>query len=315
MAGDEIDLAIDEDKKVPLLKEEDITVVNDDDQPIETAKVEEGKKPVEIPVELGIDELKSQLEESRNKQRIAEAEAAEARRAAEAASSEAQDTNLLLIDGAIEAVKRDQAVKKAAYRDALQMGDYDKAAEINEQMVENASKVLQLERGKTEYEARARQPKNSDVVEQFASRLSPRSADWVRKHPEYVTDQRLNQKMVAAHNLAVADGIKADTDEYFSYVEGILKVESSAGVQRAAPKPADPPKREEEAVSDAGKETKRRDSPPPAAPGSGRAATNNGNPNVIRLTAAERETARDLGMTEKEYALNKAQLIKEGRLN
>jgi phage I-like protein len=36
---------------------------------------------------------------------------------------------------------------------------------------------------------------------------------------------------------------------------------------------------------------------------------------VIRLSRAEVETAKSLGMTEKEYAANKMALQKEGRMN
>ena len=66
-------------------------------------------------------------------------------------------------------------------------------------------------------------------------------------------------------------------------------------------------------VSSASAPVQRR-SAPPAAPVT-RAGTANGQrPNVVRLSRAEAETARDLGMSEQEYARNKQLLQKEGRL-
>jgi phage I-like protein len=38
-------------------------------------------------------------------------------------------------------------------------------------------------------------------------------------------------------------------------------------------------------------------------------------PNTVRLTAAEREIASDLGMSEQDYARNKLALQKEGKLH
>jgi phage I-like protein len=54
-----------------------------------------------------------------------------------------------------------------------------------------------------------------------------------------------------------------------------------------------------------------RSAPPAAAP------VNRGNgtrPGVVKLSGVEAETAKMLGMTEKEYALNKLALQREGKL-
>ena len=54
---------------------------------------------------------------------------------------------------------------------------------------------------------------------------------------------------------------------------------------------------------------------PPAAPVSRSGTGTGGRPNVVSLTRAEREAARDMGMTEQDYARNKVALIKEGKLS
>lgn len=146
----------------------------------------------------------------------------------------------------------------------------------------------------------------ADPVEELASQLSPKSADWVRRNPQCVTDPRLYQKMVAAHNLAIADGYAPDTEDYFGFIEDTLKIN-----RRQAPARAEA--EDDEPMSSASKPVQRR-SAPPAAPVT-RAGTASGQrPNVVRLSRAEAETARDLGMSEEEYARNKQLLQKEGRL-
>ena len=95
--------------------------------------------------------------------------------------------------------------------------------------------------------------------------------------------------MIAAHNLAVADGAAVETDAYFAAVESIL------GLTKAAPAAEDPPTRR---------------SPPPAAP-VGRPE----NPRAVRLSAEEVEMASMMGMTNEEWAKNKQALRAEGRLH
>ena len=60
--------------------------------------------------------------------------------------------------------------------------------------------------------------------------------------------------------------------------------------------------------------TQRR-SAPPAAPVSRGGNGTGSNPNRVTLSAAEREMAQMMGMTNQEYAQNKLSLQKEGKLN
>ena len=192
-------------------------------------------------------------------------------------------------------------IAKANYKAAMSNGDYEAAATYQEEMSQHAAKLLQLEQGKQALETAPPPPapvaRSSDPVEAFASQLSPASADWVRKHPQFVTDPRLNQKMIGAHNVVTADGYTADTPEYFAAVENIL------GLRKQA---------QSEETSSASRSTGGRSSaPPPAAPVS--RETRGGN--VVRLTAEEREMAQMMKMTPEEYAKNKLALKKEGRLH
>ena len=106
------------------------------------------------------------------------------------------------------------------------------------------------------------------------------------------------QKMIAAHNLAIADGHRADTDDYFSAVEETLKINRKV-------------EQNESALSSASEPARRRESAPAAAPVS-REGTRT---NVVRLTEAQKEMAAMMKMTPQEYAQNLVALKKEGKIH
>lgn len=280
----------------PIEKEPEIEIVKAEETPKADEKI--------ISADDGIGELRRQLEAERMGRAEAERRANEAAQAAYQARNEVEDTNLHLVNNAIDTVKRNNDILKAQYRDAMAIGDYDKVAEINDAMGENHARLRDLAAGK---EAMERKPKPeaprlvaSNPVEALASQLTPRSAAWVRAHPECATDPRLYQKMIAAHQLAVADGIQPDSDEYFEAVESTMRIAPSRQ-ERVDP------------MAEAAKPIQRR-SAPPAAPVSRNGTGTGSRPNVVRLTSAEREIASMMKMTEQEYAREKMRLQKEGKL-
>jgi len=261
----------------------------------------------EIEPEIGIESLKEQLEKEKLTRIEMERRAREFAASAMQAKNEAQDSNLHLVTNAIESVKQNNEVLKNNYAQAMTAGDYDRAAEYQQAMSSNSAKLLQLEQGKQALESMPKQQAPatigaSDPVEALASQLTPRSAAWIRKNPQFASDPRQYQRMLAAHNLAVTDGIAPDTDEYFDSVETTLRM------RRPEPVQSDDP------MSDAAKPTQRR-TPPPAAPVSRSGAGPGTRPNTVRLTSAEREMAGMMGMTVEEYAKNKLALQREGKLN
>jgi len=282
--------------------------LGEDPKPAEDIIVEKSEeKPAEAdPVDNTLETLKEQLENERKARQEAQRRASEAEYSAYEAKGEVQDTSLHLVSNAIDTVIQNNNILKANYRDAMAMGDFDTAADIQSEMSSNAAKLLQLEQGKQALENQPRQPAPTpyvaDPVEALASQLSPRSADWVRRNPEYATDPRLYQKMLAAHNLAMADDIPADSDDYFDAIEDTLRIrrQDNSG--------------DYDAMADAEKPTQRR-SAPPAAPVSRSGGGGGSKPNRVTLTAAEREMASMMGMTPEEYGRNKLTLQKEGKLN
>lgn len=288
-------------------KNEPIVEIIDDQVDQNAKSKEENKEDGEEDVEAQLKSLKTRLEKERQARKEAEERARQAQQKLHSAYNEVEDTNLQLINSAIDTVKRDNDILKSHYSAAMSAGDYEKAAEIQETMSLNSAKLLQLENGRHAMENKPKTAPqvSSDPVEQFASQLSPRSAEWIRKNPQCVTDPRLMQKMVAAHNLAVADGYQPDSDDYFSVIEDTLKLNRREKRQEAQEQHND-----ESPLSSASKPAPRQ-APPPPAPANRNGSTR---PSVVRLTSAEAETARMLGMTDIEYAKHKVALQKEGKL-
>lgn len=276
-------------------------------------KIEEPKEeaPAEISPEDGIETLKKRFEEERLARIEAEKRADVAARMAHEARGQVDEGNLQLVTSAIDTLKRETDILKVNLRAAMASGDYSAAADAQEAMADAKAKLLQLENGRAALQEQAKNPRIHpqqipayDPVETLASQLSPRSAAWVRAHPEFARNERLTQKMVAAHNLVTADGVQPDTDEYFETVERILGVQAPAASVAAAEAP----------MSAAAAPAQRRSSPAAAPVSRSGTGTGGGSPNVVRLSADEREMAKMMGMTAEEYARNKLALIKDGKL-
>lgn len=278
--------------------------IEDDLKDIEVQVEETGgdDTPAVVPPEDGIADLKRQLDAEVARRQEAERRAAEAAQMAHAARIDKEDTDIQLVANAIDTLDRDTELLKQSLQYAMQTGNYAQQVALQEEISDNKAKLLQLRNGldamKSKPKAPPPQAMPADPVEAFAARLTPRSADWVRSHPEFVRDPAKNRKMIAAHELAVADGIVPDTDAYFEAIEATLRIKPAA-VQA-----------EEEASSTAAKVIQRRDAAPAAAP----VSRGQSSRNVVRLTAAEREMAEMMNMKPEEYAKHKMALQKEGKL-
>jgi hypothetical protein len=262
-------------------------------------------EPEALKPDDAIKALKAQLTEAQSAKLDADRRAREAAEAATAATAEKYDSNLHLITNAIGTLSQKQENLKSLYKEALANSDFQAATNFNDELLDTKLRLSQLEAGKQELEKTPppvfEQPQIADPVERVASRLSPRSADWLRNHPEYATDPKLFNKMVAAHNVVVSSDIAPDTDEYFSEVESILKINRTATHETGT-------------FSDAAQPVKTR-SGPVAAPVSRGAAPGAPSSTRITLTREQAEMAEMMGMTPQEYAKNMQLLKREGKMH
>jgi len=258
---------------------------------------EDGSKKKDVDPAAALEKLKRKLKQEKDRANEAESRARAAIAQASSASNEMDDTHLHLVGNAISTIKRDQDILKMNYRDSMASGDYDRVAEIQEAMSTNAAKLLQLENGFNDMKNKPKQvvppPQQKDfTVEDLITRVTPKSAEWLKEHQDDLGDARSLRIMGRAHDDAVDMGIKAESKEYFKFIEKRLGIGS----------PSEPVDDDTEVFSEAAKPMQRRQSPP-AAP-----VTRSGNgsgqrPNEIRLTREQVEYAKISGLTPKEYYL------------
>ena len=292
---------------------EDAPKVEIVEEKAETPVVEE--KKAEVTPDEGIQELKKSLEREKNARAEAERRAREAAVSAKKAQENTAEAQLQLVTNALETVKERSESLKQAYADAMSVGDYAKGAEIQEAMATNTHQLERLKEGrkamkkqmKEAEESAAQQihpvsPPQGDIVDQLASNVSQRSAEWLRNSRDHIRNDRDVRKMFRAHEDAIDDGLQPDTDEYFEFIENRMGIGAKVD---------DTSKKEvvENPMSSASAPTQKRSTQPPPAP----VSRGTPRPNTMRLTKEEAETARMMGYTPEEYAKNKALLMKEGR--
>ena len=249
----------------------------------------------------GIQELKRRYESEKLARIEAEKRARDAARQAEKANSQVHDVQINLVQTAFDNLKRDQEILKNSLKESMAIGDFDRAAEIQEAMSMNSAKILQLEHGLSDMKARPPQPQTPPAqqgemtVDDLIQRVnSPISKNWLMNNRNFISDSRSIRIMARAHEDAIDMGVIPESPEYFSMIENRL------GINRQPP-PQQPPAYQDQALSGASAPTQRRSSPA-AAPVSRSPVSNNGTrQQTIRLTPEEVEAAKISGLTTREY--------------
>lgn len=283
---------------------------------VDAAKPEEaGDKDKPLTGEEGKEDLAKQLEamkataEAERKAREdADRRASEAAKQADDARKEVGTREEQLLKNALDTLKDQRQNAKSAYKAALEAGDYEAVANAQERMSDLAARLTHVEQAAAAFEARktaapkasheGRVEKPADQFEQAISNLSPSSQAWARRNPTCFTEPKTYAKTLAAHHSALAEDIQPDTPQYFEFIEERLGL-------REAPKP-------QETTTAAPVRTAPRPAAPVSRSGNGPSSRLVGN--TVTLTPAERQAAKDSGLTEKEYAANLLALEREGRL-
>lgn len=204
-----------------------LTVV--EEKPVEVALETKGTKTeakTVITAEEGIESLKEQVERAKRESatRLAEKDRqiADAFRAAQDAQRETVTVKKDQVGTIIESLTKDKDAARRDYAAAMTAGDFDKAADAQDRISLANAKIVEAERGKVALEEEAKVPPKAapvlDAVDRLAASLSPRSAAWVKAHPDYARDPKLNRQMIRAHEDAVDEGHPLDSDGYFAYI-------------------------------------------------------------------------------------------------
>lgn len=202
---------------------------SDDKDPItietDDAAAAATEKPI-VTAEEGVEKLKERLKASETARLDAEARERETAQAEAAARGEVQKSQLEQVVGAIERVTQLGDQLEQQYAASAAAGDWTTAAKVQRAMSDNAAELQTLKNGKAQMEKAPKPTLRApvDKVEEFASRCTPRSATWVRAHPEFVRDSKKNAQMIAAHQLALTMDYAADSDDYFRSIEETLRI-------------------------------------------------------------------------------------------
>ena len=264
---------------------------------------------VETPKETdGVELLKRQLsekqreaEEIRRQKNEAERYAREAQQEVKTYQVQAQDSQLTAFVNAIASFERDAEMLERDYAATLSEGDYAKAAKLQRQMAQVESKLMQLSQGREavqeklnyerqmlEQQRQQPQPRYNEtpidpIDAQIQSVQSPTSQAWLRSHRDVLADPAKTALMTAAHYETAAMGIQPDSPDYFAHIEN--KVYGAELVQQPVQQP-----RQRQAMAAA-----------PVSRTNSAQTFRAGQQVTMTLTPAERESARDMDMSDEEY--------------
>ena len=302
---------------------QDLEAANQTDNKLVKAEPEEKDDAADLRKQL--EDMRKANEESsrRVQEEIAARQAAEARvreREQEAHQSKirAEDAEY---DAILNAIGAAESEAEAAQRDiavGTEASDAKTVAEASRRLARAEARLSQLEDGKIAIEraksAQAARAKEAPVqqqqhqrpatVEQYIDQLPnllPSQRDWLKEHPDAITDNRKNLRLQGAHVEAEDQGFRPGTQKYFNYLEQRLGYAET-----------------EDAMDNEDDRRSVQVSAPPS-----RAATNPGtgrpSGSRITLTPEQREMARLSGIDEITYArglqrLN-AEKASDGRYN
>lgn len=278
--------------------EEDDILIPDDGAEVALAEPEKAPKAEPEPAKSaddGIEELRRQLEaekaarlQSEERRVQTEQRAREREEEASRYRGQAERSRADNLANAVDLAAQEIDKQKAAYKAAMEAGDYGQAAEAQAEISKAAAAELMANQARAAYEAqmRAREAQPKPQVATY----TPATQQWIDKHPEFLSDQGFKRRAFAAHGMAEAEGFAPDTTAYFDRIESLMGLKMEE--QKPAPKAT----------------------PAPAAPVSRGVTTGADGRKSYHLTVQEKEIADFSGVSYLEYAKNREKIrAEEGR--
>lgn len=337
-----IEIVIDDDGFSPV---EELPVHEEHQEQAATDPVPESETKIERQTETrsADDEayvrLKAQLDrEKLDRQRI-EARLGEeqlGRTAAEKRASEAEQESFsaqeIAIENALQSALRDASHAEDEHVRLLENAEYKEAAKALRIMIEAENRVVRLREGKEAIEAQKNRkpepPVQRQAEPQRDSQREPETDDdryeayidqpvhsaevknYLRSHYNDIFKsgkaEAMTSRLIAAHHLAMADGIRPNTEAYFKFWDKQMGYDKSAvpltpnalSANGGAVSQPEPEVQQFQPVRQPQKPP-----PPPAAPVSRDSSPSNGGRQVLRLTAAQVQFCKEAGIDPKSYAM------------
>lgn len=293
---------------------------NKDEEEVKAAAASEQEQQLERQEEAVVqpddnsEELKRQLETLRRSESAARQQAQQAAAERDQAIRYAQERNVALsrsqkdaVDSRLDSIKNGLAAAEAeieeaknAFRMASIEQDIDAQVAAQERLAEAKANKVNLTNGKAALE-RAMEQEQERIKNQpppqpqqqgdglDRTNLPQTAKNWLRAHPEYLSDPRKNSKIQSLHWDVLDEGHEPFSQAYYESLEVHLGLRSKPRQEVAED--------DEEVVQPVRRSVV---SAPVSreAPSSGGERSNS----PVRLTAAQREAAKASGITETEYA-------------
>lgn len=313
-------IPLDQPIQLVLPDETEVVVQEESDKDAKPQQQEIERKPAVVEDDKpqpDISALQKQIEDLQRAEKLAQeryeterkrAEEAERRRSEIQTESsrfqeEASQAQYDAIVNALEASKADVKAARMALHRARTDGDIDSEVEAHDRLAMASANVARLEDGRAAYEARIEankaKPKQEaprvDAFESAIANMPPLVKDWMRAHPDYMTEQRKNAKIQALHWDVLDEGHAFGTQPY------IEAMETKLGLREA------PKKAVEVEDDDLPQRTTVVTQAPPTRDVPS-ASTGKPQSTKVTLTAEEREIARLNNITETEYAKQKIKM-------
>ena len=303
----------DEDDDGPKLDAVEISIEGDKAEVVTAPEAVEEKEPEPAgEPDEGKAELQRQFAAERARAQEAERRAQAEQERAQYAERTAVSANVSMLDTAIANATAMSEKAQAKLAKALEAGDFNSVAAANVEIVDARNALWSLHGQKQTLEAQMRAPPpqqqqalqqpQGDQTENIALGLErggfPKSAAWVRLHSDLTSDAIGFSRVQKAASIAEMSGLKPDSTEYLNEIERILGMRETsqpAAPTKPTPRPAAP----------------RASAPPTPAPARLDGQTERVS---ITLTPRQRAMAREMDMTDLEYAKEFYRLQREGKM-
>jgi hypothetical protein len=317
----------------PPVKEEEEKkkpVVTAGEQPELFGQQEQEEEVVQQQPDDNAEDLKRQLETLRRSEDAARQRALQAEQQRDQAMRYAQERNVALsqsqreavgsrmdsINNGLAAAEAEIAEAKNAFRTAAVEQDIDAQVAAQERLAEAQANKVNLTNGKAALERaikaeserleaqrqqqaqQAQQPQGDQLDR---TNLPQTAKNWLRAHPEYLSDPRKNAKIQSLHWDVLDEGHQPFSDSYYIALEQHLGLRDAIGL-----------KQRQNVADDEQEEAQPTRRSVVSAPVSREAPSSTGSRSSgqVRLTQLQREAAKMAGITETEYAKQLTELNK-----